>query len=839
MMNRSNLLAAPLATLAVAALATAQSSWVNFVNQTSSRLVMSPSLQNDNLEKDFAFGDFDQDGDVDLICVRKFPGSITGGFPNILFMNEGGILVDRTSELGTASDAAGYQGLLDPTNDRDVKAVDVDGDGWLDLVTHTTMSDHVNHTLGQPRVYRNLGDDAGGSWQGFRFEKVRIPQLFALTGATANPRACDAVVHDLTGDGYPDIFFVDYDTPETSGTICIDLNGDGDTNDAGECQQSPAENPTLDYNNKFLVNWGVDPAGPGPGHFFDSVTTRFTSAQLDAAFGNAVVAGDFNRDGAQDVARINTLTGGQNVAILYGKTGKQQGLSFTGPVTVVGGAPYNMETADLNNDGKLDFVVVDDGQDKFVLNNGNNAQGQATFTSYTIATSVSEFGNTVRIADLDNDGFLDVLIADVDADLGPFCPSSGRRAKIYRNNGNVPNINLAEVGTVLPLANLASTYDFAPIDINGDGYLDLVTGRCSGIEVWMNNPPIGLAFTYPSGRPTTVVPGTATPFTVNVAIAGGGTLVDPRLMISVNGAAFGASPLVAAGGTSYAATLPAVNCGDSLRFYVTSGLTNGGTYSDPPTAPSSFFTAGVSTGTVLAFSDDFETESGWTVANTGAVTTGTWERGDPNGVTSTGVPVVPGDDYTPAPGVNCFVTYNAPPGTTAANGDLDGGPTVLTSPAIDLLGSDVQVSFATFFYCNDAALPAEADFLVTQVSSDGTTWVTADTVGTTSSQWQVRSFRMNDFIVPSAATRMRFVVNDTPNNSVTEAAVDAIRMVATVCEQANPCPADLDGDDAVTASDLAAILAAWGQPGPTDLDGDGTTGAPDLAVVLAAWGGCP
>ena len=106
--------------------------------------------------------------------------------------------------------------------------------------------------------------------------------------------------------------------------------------------------------------------------------------------------------------------------------------------------------------------------------------------------------------------------------------------------------------------------------------------------------------------------------------------------------------------------------------------------------------------------------------------------------------------------------------------------------------------------------------------------------------WQQSiAFRMNDFIVPTAASRMRFVLNDTPNNSVTEAAVDAVRMVATVCERSNPCPADLDGDAQVSASDLAAILAAWGQAGPTDLDGDGTTGAPDLAAVLAAWGACP
>jgi hypothetical protein len=76
-------------------------SWVTFSNQTASRLVASPALVvGDNLEKDFATGDFDRDGDVDVICARKFPGSIEGGRAELLLMNEDGVLVDRTSEYG-------------------------------------------------------------------------------------------------------------------------------------------------------------------------------------------------------------------------------------------------------------------------------------------------------------------------------------------------------------------------------------------------------------------------------------------------------------------------------------------------------------------------------------------------------------------------------------------------------------------------------------------------------------------------------------------------------------------------------------------------------------------
>ena len=77
---------APVSALALSALfvSSASAQWqTSFVNQTSTRLIAPPSLVvNDNLEKDFEYADFDQDGDIDLVCMRKFPGSIQGGFPD-------------------------------------------------------------------------------------------------------------------------------------------------------------------------------------------------------------------------------------------------------------------------------------------------------------------------------------------------------------------------------------------------------------------------------------------------------------------------------------------------------------------------------------------------------------------------------------------------------------------------------------------------------------------------------------------------------------------------------------------------------------------------------------
>jgi hypothetical protein len=132
-------------------------------------------------------------------------------------------------------------------NDRKSQLVDVNNDGWLDLVTSTSISDGLPRYLGHPRIYINKGQ-VGGVWQGFRYEYARIPQLLSTTGAIANPRFCSVVAGDLTGDGYVDLYFSDYDTG----------------------QVGPAENPNNDMDNKLLINQGA----ANPGYFVDESVLR-------------------------------------------------------------------------------------------------------------------------------------------------------------------------------------------------------------------------------------------------------------------------------------------------------------------------------------------------------------------------------------------------------------------------------------------------------------------------------------------------------------------------------------------------------------------------------------
>ncbi len=84
--------------------------WVEFADETGSRIDDSQDpnsgpgvIVSNTDEKDYAWGDVDNDGDVDLVTVYKQLGTLRGTRRNVLMMNEGGVLVDRTTQYATAS----------------------------------------------------------------------------------------------------------------------------------------------------------------------------------------------------------------------------------------------------------------------------------------------------------------------------------------------------------------------------------------------------------------------------------------------------------------------------------------------------------------------------------------------------------------------------------------------------------------------------------------------------------------------------------------------------------------------------------------------------------------
>ncbi len=404
--------------------------WVEFVEATATRLVAASAVGTGDVEeKDFAIGDLDRDCRTDLVVVRKTPFSNAGGRRNVLFMNEGGVLTDRSATLAPA--------FLDATDDRDVQLADFDGDGWLDIVTAGTFSE-------PPRILMNQGRDQKGVWLGVAYDPGRIPAF------TPPPKFCSVAVGDVSGGLGPDLYFTDYE------------NG---------------------LEDRLLIN-------DGGGFFSDETSTRLTPAMASSVFGTSSQIADFNLDGSNDIVKVNSSGNAPppgtspHISILY-----NDGFgAFTFQDDIYDVAPYQVAAADFTQDGRLDLLVVDDGQDRYLVNTGNDAQGHAEFTQSTVGSSpgTAFFGGSSRFADFDGDGILDAIVADVDTDIAGF----GGRLVLLRGQGTPPNVALVD-----PLAGATrswtaqGTFDAVGMHVDQDGNLDLVVGAFDGTRVFLGVGP--------------------------------------------------------------------------------------------------------------------------------------------------------------------------------------------------------------------------------------------------------------------------------------------------------------------------------------------------------------
>ncbi|MGB0715862.1 MAG: FG-GAP repeat domain-containing protein [Phycisphaerae bacterium] len=793
----------------------ANAEWVEFVNESSQRLVADPERgMNDESEKDFALGDLDNDGDLDLVVMRKTEsGNPCSGSllcQNQLLMQEGtaeghaldGVFVDRTMDYVIAADDGG-SGFMDITNDRDVVLVDVNGDGWLDIVTAPAVSDALPKTISHPRVYMNLKDD-GGTWQGFRYEQGRIPQLRTIPADLAiSPRLCAIATADVNGDEAPDLYLGDYDG----------------------CASCPAPPEGHDMNDRLLIN-------DGNGFFTDSNHTRMNEGMLSSGFTTSAVFADMNDDGTPDVVR-NPVG---SVTIAYNNPNNLGSFnSFNAPYNQSG---YHVNVGDLNNDGLMDIFATDDGTDRYLLNQGNSPSGNAEFLTFPVDVDDGVGGNSL-VVDLDNDGFNDVLVTDHDAEfLG-----CGGRLHIYRNLGDTPNITLADTGEHPWTPQ--GCHDIVTLDINNDGWKDMIIGTCSGTQIWMHEPFVGIELSVPEPPPAII--NTQSDYTFDVSLeAIGGAIINSSsamLNVSTNGGPFSAIPMTQIEGSQYHATIPASACGSRLSFYVSAETAFGAElFTDPENAPVEVYRTSVAAGTETVFVDDIESASlGWSVVNDPVLEGGAWVRAEPVAtIFGTGL-AAPNGDATAAPGTFAYVTENGAPGGAAGNSDVDEGPTTLYSPTWILGETDAIVSFNRWHYSAGGL----TDPLVVEATNNGDDWVTVMEIYGPQSEWIQESFQVSEFLEPPGNLRLRFTIADPSNDSVTEAGIDDLVIDELICFLDTPVAASVGPRylelDVVNGAGPFAVLVS-GDPLDADVScvsayvqADGTLGSEPVFQDAVDW----
>lgn len=476
------------------ALAQFGSPWIGF-ERSGTSLPSGATVSDDLHETDLDWGDVDLDGDVDLVVARKEPWTTTGGRSNVLLMNEGGILVDRTASLATASDVAGDRGFLTPTNDRDVVLADLNGDGYPEIITATDRSPGKAKFISHPRIYLNLGE-VGGVWQGFRLEDSRMPELLHLgSGLPKLPLFAAIDAADLDNDGDVDLYLADHDT-------ALNLFG---------ALQSPAE----DLDDRILLN-------DGNGYFTDSSSVSASPDILFSGFCNSVELVDVNGDGAIDILKQTTYQNPSILSIAYNDPANPG--VFSDLFTATPPRPYFVNTGDLNSDGNLDLAMTSNDNDYVMLNQGSLTNGHVDWSA-PIETQLlfgSEplhqgfpysYSSNNLLVDLDGDGFDEVLVADVDVEITQY--KEGFRLHFYHNQGGLPGaatVDLVEergslsdsswIGAPgLHAEDLRWTHDVAVFDVNGDGKKDLVLSRLEGTQVWLqtNQPTCQASLGFGTG----------------------------------------------------------------------------------------------------------------------------------------------------------------------------------------------------------------------------------------------------------------------------------------------------------------------------------------------------
>jgi hypothetical protein len=253
----------------------------------------------------------------------------------------------------------------------------------------------------------------------------------------------------------------------------------------------------------------------------------------------------------------------------------------------------------------------------------------------------------------------------------------------------------------------------------------------------------------------------------------------------------------------YDAVFPQTTCGTQVSYYFRTQTTTGSYQSYPSNAPSEVLHALSASSMSTVFTDNFNTDKGWTVQNGTGLTSGTWQRGIPAG---NGDRCDPAEDFDGSG--YCYVT-----GNQYGDYDIDGGTTWLISPTLDLSQVNDAVIHYAIWYQNDCGADPNNDLFKVYVSSNnGTNWTTVQTIGPMSlGSWTEYSFSVNDFIPPTNQVKVIFEASDLNSGSVVEAGVDAYDVKVYEC---GPARGDVNNDKLRDVADVIYLINYLYKSGP-------------------------
>jgi len=361
-----------------------------------------------------ALFDYDNDGDLDALLLQghmlgnksldeaSFPPQAELPLRDRLFRNElteSGELrfVDVTDEAGI--DSRGY-GM-------GIAVGDYDSDGWIDLYI-TNLGPNLFLRNNRDGTFSNVTDE---------------------TGTDDDRWSAGAAFVDYDSDGHPDLFVTNYvDFTPATHKECFANTGTLDY--CGPMSYTP-------YPDRLFRN-------RGDGTFSDVTAVSQIARKYGAGLG--IVCSDFNDDGRVDLYVANDFHANQLWIYRGDGTFADEGL--------VSGCAFNMsgrvessmgiDVADFDGDGDEDLFIthLNTETNTVYLNDGNGV-----FDDYSIDTGLGVpsrnfTGFGTAFVDYDNDGWLDVFVANGAARILYDLADAGdphpvhQRNQLFKNTGD-------------------------------------------------------------------------------------------------------------------------------------------------------------------------------------------------------------------------------------------------------------------------------------------------------------------------------------------------------------------------------------------------------------------